>query len=90
MQNVASRIHAILSAEFSPAELQVIDDSGKHAGHAGARAQGESHFTVKIVSEAFKGMGHVARHRAVYAPLQPLFDEGLHALAIDAKAPGEA
>jgi len=87
--SVAGQIHSILTKEFAPEALQVTDDSAKHARHAGARLQGESHFTVIIVSDKFKGMGRVARHRAVYAPLQPLFDAGLHALAIEAKAPGE-
>ena len=87
--NVAAQIHTALENAFAPTHLQVIDDSARHAGHAGARAGGESHFTVVIVSEAFAGMSRVARHRAVYAPLQPLFDAGLHALAIDAKTPAE-
>ncbi len=87
--SVAGQIHSILNEEFAPQSLEVKDDSAKHAGHSGARPQGESHFTVTIVSDKFKGMGRVARHRAVYAPLQPLFDQGLHALAIEAKAPGE-
>ena len=59
------------------------------AGHAGARAEGESHFTVKIVSEKFVGANRVARHRMVYDVLKPLFDDGLHALAIEAKTPSE-
>lgn len=87
--SVAGQIHSILTNEFAPSLLVVQDDSAKHAGHAGARPSGESHFTVNIVSEKFRGMSKVARHRAVYAPLQPLFNAGLHALAIDAKAPGE-
>jgi BolA protein len=90
MASVAEKIHTQLSEAFAPASLQVIDDSAKHAGHAGARAEGESHFTVKIVSDKFVGLSRVARHRAVYEQLQPLFDAGLHALAIDAKAPSEA
>ncbi len=86
---VANEIEALLRAQLAPTSLQVIDDSVKHAGHAGARAGGESHFTVKIVSGAFTGMNAVARHRAVYAALKPLLDKGLHALAIEAKSPGE-
>ena len=87
---VANQIETLLGDAFAPSALQVIDDSAKHAGHAGAKAGGESHFTVKITSEHFKGMNAVARHRAVYAALKPLLDAGLHALAIEAKAPGEA
>lgn len=87
--NVAAQIHTLLENAFAPTHLQVIDDSARHAGHAGAREGGESHFTVKIVSEAFVGLGRVARHRAVYDQLQPLFHAGLHALAIEAKTPAE-
>jgi BolA protein len=87
--NVAQSIEKLLTTTLSPSALMVIDDSAKHAGHAGAREGGESHFTVRIVSETFKGMNAVARHRAVYAALKPLLDAGLHALAIEAKAPGE-
>lgn len=90
MGNVAATIHAALEAQFHPTSLQVVDDSARHAGHAGAREGGESHFTVKIVSDRFTGQSRVARHRAIYAVLQPFFDGGLHALAIDAKTPGEA
>jgi BolA protein len=86
---VAKTIETLLSAQFLPASLEVVDDSAKHAGHSGARAGGESHFTVKIVSASFHGMNAVARHRAVYAALKPLLDAGLHALAIEAKTPGE-
>jgi len=86
---VAEKIEAALQTAFSPTKLEVIDDSAKHAGHAGANPQGESHFTVRIVSEKFAGLSRVARHRAVYEVLQPMFDAGLHALAIDAKALGE-
>ncbi len=89
MASVAQQIHTALKA-LNPTALQVMDDSAKHAGHAGARAGGESHFTVHIVSELFAGQSRVARHRMVYEKLQPLFEAGLHALAIDAKAPGEA
>lgn len=89
MTTLLDQMHVMLMESFAPLMLEVIDDSAQHAGHAGARAQGESHFTVKIVSDVFKGMSRVARHRAVYAPLQPLFVAGLHALIIDAKAPGE-
>lgn len=89
MTSVTQHIQTLLEEAFAPSSLQVIDDSAKHAGHSGAREGGESHFTVRIVSDRFSGMSRVARHRAVYAPLQPLFDQGLHALAIDAKTPSE-
>jgi BolA protein len=89
MMSVADQIETLLREQLSPSALQVIDDSARHAGHAGARAGGESHFTVKVTSAKFEGLNAVARHRAVYAALKPLLDAGLHALAIEAKAPGE-
>lgn len=89
MTDYTERMFHALESAFSPLQLRITDDSSKHAGHAGARPQGNSHFTVTIVSEQFKEMNRVARHRAVYAVLAPFFEDGLHALAIDAKAPGE-
>ncbi len=86
---VVEQIERLLSEQLAPLTLQVIDDSAKHAGHAGARAGGESHFTVKITSDAFIGKNAIARHRMVYTALKPLLDAGLHALAIEAKAPSE-
>lgn len=86
MPRVADQIEHLLIAAFAPTALAIIDDSVKHAGHAGARPQGESHFTVRLTSAAFDGKTHVERHRMVYAVLQPLLDEGLHALAIEANA----
>lgn len=89
MGKVAQEIQQLLHAAFTPTALAVIDDSGKHAGHAGARPQGESHFTVRIESAAFAGKRAVERHRMVYGALAPLLAAGLHALAIEARAPGE-
>ena len=87
--SVAEKIEALLTEQLNPTALHIIDDSAKHAGHAGAKPGGETHFTVKIVSEAFTGKNAVARHRMVYAALKPLLDAGLHALAIEAKAPSD-
>lgn len=84
------KIHQLLSIRFAPEELDVTDDSASHAGHAGARPGGQTHYSVRIVSEDFRGMNRVSRHRAVYAEVEKLFEQGLHALAINAKAPGEA
>lgn len=81
------RIRASLTTRFAPTALEVIDESHKHAGHAGAKPEGETHFTVKIVAPAFAGLTRVARHRAVTAALAVEFDTGLHALSIDARAP---
>ena len=83
------RIAALLTTGFTPEALDVIDESDRHAGHAGASPQGETHFRVKIVAAAFAGQTRVARHRAITATLAAEFANGLHALSIEAKAPGE-
>lgn len=79
------RIRSALEAAFQPLELEVVDDSHKHAGHAGAR-DGRGHFSVRIVSEAFVGMPPLARHRAVYTALGEMMQTDIHALSIDALA----
>jgi BolA protein len=84
-----SRIAHALSHALSPISLDVVDDSNEHAGHAGARPGGETHYTVNIVSPAFAGKSRVERHRMVNAALAGEFAAGLHALALIAKAPGE-
>lgn len=84
--NRISRIREILSAAFAPVELDVIDDSAKHAGHAGAAPGGETHYTVRITSEAFEGLSRVQIQRAIMLALQPEFDSGLHALSLQAKS----
>ena len=83
----AAQIEAELSAALQPASLEVQDDSHLHAGHAGAR-EGR-HFSVRVVSERFNGLSRLARHRLVYDCLTVLMQRGIHALAIDARAPGE-
>lgn len=84
---VADRMEKLLLAAFAPTTLSIIDESSRHAGHSGAREGGQSHFNVKVVSTAFAGKSRVERHRMVYGVLQPLIDEGLHALSIEASAP---
>lgn len=79
--------HALRDA-LQPLELLVQDDSHLHAGHAGAREG--SHYTVRLVSHRFAGLSRVARHRLVYDTLGAQMRSGIHALAIDARAPGEA
>lgn len=79
-----------LFASFSPESLEVIDDSALHAGHAGARQGGESHFTVKIVSAAFAGRSRLERHRLVNQVLAEELAGPVHALVIEAKTPEEA
>jgi len=87
---VAQEIAQRLRAALAPERLEVIDDSENHRGHAGHDARGESHFTVEIVAERFVGMNRVARQRAVNAALADLLKDRVHALAIKARAPGEA
>ena len=83
----ASDIEAALRERLAPDSLEVQDDSHLHAGHAGAR-EGR-HFSVRIVSASFNGLSRLARHRLVYDSLDDLIARGIHALAIDARAPGE-
>ncbi|MFO1356983.1 BolA family protein [Plasticicumulans sp.] len=84
----AADIDAALRVALQPARLEVQDDSQLHVGHAGAREGG--HFTVRITSERFAGLHRVARHRLVYDALRRLMPGGIHALAIEARAPDEA
>jgi len=79
-----------LTAAFMPASLDVIDESHLHAGHAGHREGGETHFRVQIVSNAFAGKSRLERHRMVNDTLADVLAPGaVHALAIKANAPGE-
>ncbi|MBV9509223.1 MAG: BolA family transcriptional regulator [Caulobacteraceae bacterium] len=89
MAAVAEAIREKLTLAFSPGRLEVEDDSARHHGHAGARPGGESHFNVVIEAGAFKGMGRVARQRAVYAALAEELAGPVHALSVKALAPGE-
>jgi BolA protein len=82
-------IRAALAGALAPAALEVSDDSHLHVGHEGAR-DGRGHYSVDIVSEAFAGLGPVARHRAVYAAVGDLMTTDIHALAIRARTPAEA
>ena len=84
----ATDIDTALRAALPSAQVEVIDDSHLHAGHAGAR-EGR-HYTVRITSERFAGQSRVARHRLIYDALQLLIPRGIHALAIEARAPGES
>ena len=81
----AIQIDAELRAALHPEALEVIDDSHLHAGHAGAR-EGR-HFTVRVTSASFNGLSRVARHRLIYHALNRLIPLGIHALAIEARAP---
>ena len=87
---VAAEIDQRLRAALAPSHLAVINDSAKHHGHAGDDGSGESHFTVEIEAEAFAGMSRLERQRAVNEALGDLMKDRIHALAIRARAPGEA
>ena len=78
-----------LREAFSPESLEVLDESHLHEGHAGHRVGGETHFRVHIVSPAFKGKSRIERHRMINATLAAELAGTVHALAIDAQAPGE-
>jgi BolA protein len=83
------RIRALLDAALIPQSLEVVDDSARHAGHAGAR-DGRGHFNVDIVSDAFAGVAPLGRHRKVYAALGDMMETDIHALSIRARTPEEA
>jgi BolA family transcriptional regulator, general stress-responsive regulator len=87
---VADAIRQRLFATLAPSELDLVDESALHAGHAGARPEGESHFRLSIVSAAFFGKSRLARQRMVFAALGDLMRTDIHALAITALAPDEA
>jgi BolA protein len=87
---VAATIVAKLTAAFAPIALEVIDDSHRHAGHAGASPSGETHFNVRIVAAAFEGQSRVARQRALYKALAAELAGPVHALALEALTPAEA
>ena len=87
MHPVESAMRDRLSV-LSPSVLELRDESGQHAGHAGSRPSGGTHWRLAIVSEAFRGKSAVARHRMVYEALGDLMARDIHALRIDARAPG--
>lgn len=89
MGQVRQAIKSKLEAAFGPETLEIADDSHLHAGHSGARTGGESHFTVRIVSEAFRGLSRVERHRLVTAALSDELAGPVHALSLTLRAPGE-
>ena len=87
--SVAASVTAKLTDAFQPAHLDVVDESHLHAGHAGARAEGETHFRVEIVAAAFDGISRVERQRMVYRVLKDELGDRVHALALRARSPGE-
>jgi BolA protein len=85
----SDKLEARLRAALDPTDLEIIDDSHRHAGHAGA-SDGRGHFTVIVVSELFRGLPVVRRHRLVYEAVGDLMATDVHALSIQALAPGES
>lgn len=87
MGAVAEAIKAKLVAAFEPARLEIVDDSARHGGHAGAGPGGETHFNVVIEAGAFEGLNRVQRQRAVYAVLAEELAGPVHALSVVADIP---
>jgi stress-induced morphogen len=89
----SDRLRAILTQAFSPALLVIQDDSARHAGHAGAQPGGQTHYTVLMVADGFRGMARVARARSVHAALEGEFGPaeagGMHALSLTLRTPEE-
>jgi BolA family transcriptional regulator, general stress-responsive regulator len=87
--NTVDRIRNTLTQGLAPERLEVIDESGLHAGHAGAVPGKTTHVRVRVASAAFNGKSRIERHRIVNELLAPEIAAGLHALAIEARTPGE-
>jgi BolA family transcriptional regulator, general stress-responsive regulator len=87
--SVQEKIANKLAAALAPEQLNVLDESDLHQGHAGHRPGGESHFRIYIVAQAFQGKSRLERHRMINAILSEELAAGVHALAIHAAAPHE-
>jgi BolA protein len=87
---VAEQIRRKLAAALAPSRLDIVDESARHAGHAGARPEGETHFRLTIVSAAFEGRTRVDRHRLVNALLAEELTGRVHALSLTTLTPDEA
>jgi BolA protein len=87
--HVAQRIREKLTSALNPTRLEVVDESHRHAGHAGARPGGETHFHVEVVAAAFQGKSRIERQRLVYGALKEEMSEQIHALSLVTRAPGE-
>jgi BolA protein len=87
--SITERIRTRLEEGLSPSFLSIEDQSALHAGHSGARPGGETHFFIKVASERFAGKRSLERHRLVYALLAEEIAGGVHALALETRAPGE-
>jgi BolA protein len=86
---VATQIRSKLTAAFSPSRLEIVDESHRHKGHVGARPNGETHFRVEIVSDAFQGKSRLERQRLVYAALAEEMSHDIHALSLVTRAPDD-
>ena len=84
--SVVETIRKKLAERFTPTRLEIIDESHRHAGHAGARPGGETHFAITITSAAFAGLNRVARQRLVYDTLREELDTRVHALSLTTRA----
>lgn len=89
MKNYKDAIYQKINDGLSPDKLEVIDESEKHLGHAGYREGGQTHFKVVVVAKVFEGQSRVARQRMIYDLLKVELEERVHALSIQARAPGE-
>lgn len=89
MSDRAERIRTALQEALTPVQLEIVDDSAAHAGHAGAMQSGGGHFSAFIVAEAFEGKTQVQRHQMVYRALGDLMRTDIHALIIKALTPNE-
>ena len=87
--NTVDRIREKLAGSLSPELIEVIDESGKHVGHSGAIPGKTTHVRVRVTSEVFRGKSRIDRHRVVNELLAGEIADGLHALAIETRAPGE-
>jgi BolA family transcriptional regulator, general stress-responsive regulator len=90
MGPVQTTLRRKLSEALRPQRLDVTDDSHRHAGHAGAKPEGETHFSVEIVADAFEGKSRVERQRLVYSILADELKERVHALQLTTRTPAEA
>lgn len=89
MGPIAKQLETRLRARFNPQRLVIIDDSARHEGHSGARPEGETHFSVVIVSDYFSCQGRLARQRMVFDAIDNMLAGRLHALSVKALTPEE-
>lgn len=89
MTDRAQRLEAALRQALAPERVEIADDSARHAGHAGARPGGETHYSVLVVAAGFHGLSRVERSRRVHALLAAEFAGGMHALALSLRTPEE-